>query len=71
MYPKDRGSRGGGVFLAVKQSIPSTLIPSSPSVEVVSIRISLKSLSLSVSVVYIPPKVSVAFATSTPKHLYY
>ena len=42
LYRKDRNeSRGGGVFLAVHQSIPSRVIPSPSSIEVVSVQINI------------------------------
>ncbi len=53
LFCKDRSlGRGGGVFLAVRNTVPCTLLPSSPSLEVVSILISR---STSVSIVYVPP----------------
>ena len=36
-YRRDRGSRGGGVLIAVNDNLPSILIPSPPNLEVVSV----------------------------------
>ena len=35
IYRKDRGSRGGGVLVAVDESIPSSLIDSPPNLEII------------------------------------
>ena len=37
IYRQDRGSRGGGVMLAVKDSLPSKLLPSPGNLEIVTV----------------------------------
>ena len=39
IYRKDRGTRGGGVLIALEESIPSSIIPSPGDLEVISVRI--------------------------------
>ena len=40
VYRKDRGSRGGGVLIAVNDSVSSSLLPQSPTdLEVIAIKI--------------------------------
>ena len=38
-YRKDRPTRGGGVLIAVKSSVPSSSVPSPPDIEVISVEI--------------------------------
>ncbi len=64
IFRKDRDSRGGGVFLAVHNSIPSRLIPSPPSLEVVAVEILLPH-PVVLSVTYIPPGAPVSSISST------
>ena len=40
IFRKDRDSRGGGILIAVADSIPTKLIPSSPNLEALKIMIS-------------------------------
>ena len=40
IFRKDRGSRGGGILVAVADSIPTTLVPSPPNLEALKIMIS-------------------------------
>ena len=41
LYRKDRLSRGGGVLVAVNCSIPTSLLPSPPDLEVTSVKLGL------------------------------
>ena len=41
IYRKDRHSRGGGVLIAVDESIPTSIIPSPTNIEVISVKIEL------------------------------
>ena len=54
IYRQDRNSRGGGVMLVVRNSLPSRQLPSPPHLEVLSVELSV-SLPVIISVVYIPP----------------
>ena len=39
LYRKDRGSRGGGVLIAVSDSVPSVLISSPEDLEIITVNI--------------------------------
>jgi hypothetical protein len=54
LYRADRGSRGGGVLLAVSDCIPSSLIATPPGLESVAVLIHLAS-PVVVCLVYLPP----------------
>ena len=54
IYRKDRGSRGGGVLIAVKVSIPSIEVASPQDLEVVTVTVGSKYIT-SICVVYAPP----------------
>lgn len=60
LYRCDRVSRGGGVLLAVHQSIHSSIIHSPPHLEVVCIQI-VSSMPLVLCLVYIPPSASIGY----------
>ena len=56
IYRCDRSSRGGGVLLAVKDTIPSLLLPTSISnLEVLTVQIGIAQLAIILCLVYIPP----------------
>ena len=55
IFRKDRGSRGGGVLLAVADSIPTQLLPSPPNLEVLSIKILNRKQPIILCCVYNPP----------------
>ena len=57
IYRKDRPLRGGGVLVAVKSSFPSSLVPSPPDLEVVSVKIGIDH-ELLICTVYVPPNSS-------------
>ena len=64
IFRKDRPSRGGGVFIAVQKSIPSKLIPSPDSLEVVAVEIQLPN-PIVLCAVYLPPSASASSVSST------
>ena len=63
LYRKDRLSRGGGVLVAVNCSIPSSLLPSPPDLEVALVKICLNK-ELILCTVYVPPNSSKSYFTS-------
>ena len=54
IYRKDRSTRGGGVLLAIRQHIPSILLPSPDDLELLLIQVNSKT-SFRVCLVYNPP----------------
>ena len=54
IYRRDRGSRGGGVMLAVHNSLSSRQLSTPPNLEIVSVEVAVSSPVL-VCVVYIHP----------------
>ena len=54
IYRKDRDTCGGGVMLAVDQSIPTKIIPSPDNIEVISVHL-LMQHPVKICVVYNPP----------------
>ncbi len=65
IYRKDRGSRGGGVLVAVDDSIPSSLNFSPPDLEVVSVQLGVTHPT-TLCTVYVPPNSSTSFNTLIP-----
>lgn len=63
IYQKDRDNRGGGVFLAVHQSIPSKLILSPASLEIVSVELTIPEKVI-ICVIYIPPNAPISYTLS-------
>ena len=57
LYRKDRPSRGGGVMIAVRSSLLTSIILSPSDLEVVCIKIGLRSDSLVICCVYVPPDI--------------
>ena len=55
IFRKDRGSRGGGILVAVADSIPIKLIPSPSNLEALTIMISYSKGQILLCCVYIPP----------------
>ena len=55
IYRKDRDSRGGGVMLAVHESLQSKLIVSPFNLEVLSVEVSSGAAVITLCVAYIPP----------------
>ena len=54
IFRRDRGSRGGGVMLAIKDNIPSKLLMSQPELEAVTVQI-LSKFSFILCLVYLSP----------------
>jgi len=59
------GSRGGGVLVAVDESIPSSLVDSPPKLEVIVVQLGLTH-PIILCTVYIPPTSSNSFVTLIP-----
>ena len=57
LYRKDRPSRGGGVLIAVKESLFSCIIQSPPDLEIVTVKIGQGNNNV-ICCVYIPPEYS-------------
>ena len=55
IYRKDRGSCGGGILVAVADSIPTKLVPSPPNLEALTVMISYSNRQILLCCVYIPP----------------
>ena len=55
LYRKDRGSCGGGVMLAISNTLPSKRALSPPDLEVVSVSILLGNIEITCCAVYAPP----------------
>ena len=55
IFCKNRGSRGGGILVAVADSIPTKLIPSPPNLQARTIMISYSNRQILLCCVYIPP----------------
>ena len=68
IYRNDRGSRGGGILIAVNELIASTLLPSPPNLKVISIEIKFRSL-LCLCTVYISPNSDDDYCTSLLDYL--
>ena len=66
VYRKDRPSRGGGVLVAVHDSIPSLLLSSPSDLEIVSIKHNYDYISCAV---YIPPHSSESYVFSVVQYL--
>ena len=64
LYRSDRESRGGGVMICVSTLVPSRLIESHLSIDMVTIEITTTP-SLIISCVYIPPNCSDAYLMAT------
>ena len=60
LYRKDRPSRGGGVLVATRQSVISSIIPSPSDLEIVSIKIGLHN-DLALCCIYVPPESSSSY----------
>ena len=60
IYKNDRDGRGGGVLLAVKESIPSKLINSPPHLDFLSVSIA-HSKTFIINLMYIPPNANLSY----------
>ena len=54
IYRKDRKSRGGGVLVAINESLQSSIIPSPDDLEIISVSITHRE-TIILCTVYIPP----------------
>ena len=68
IFRKDRKQRGGGVLLAVDQSLSASLLPSPPTLEVLTIKLNLGKPVI-VCVVYVPPSSDISTFKSLLSHL--
>ena len=64
LYRNDRLSRGGGVMVAVKSSLLTSLISSPSDLEVVCIKMDIGSDNLIFCCVYVPPDSSMLYVSS-------
>ena len=55
IYRKDRGSRGGGVLIAVSESVSSVLISSPTDLEKITVCLNCQNESIFLCAVYVPP----------------
>jgi len=69
VYRKDRASRGGGVLVAVHDSIPSLLLSSPSDIEVVSVKLSVNNYDFILCTVYVPPHSSESYVFSVIQYL--
>ena len=69
LYRKDRLSRGGGVMIAVKSSLFTSLISSPSDLEVVCIKMDIGSDILLICCVYVPPDSSISYVSSLANFL--
>ena len=68
MYRKDRPSRGGGVLIAVKESLFSSIIQSPPDLEIVTVKIGQGNNNF-ICCVYIPPECSFSYVSHVVQFL--
>ena len=68
IFNKDCGSRSGGVFLVVQESITSRLIPSPASLEIVSVEVLLTRPNV-FCLVYIIPGATTSYVSSILQYL--
>ena len=54
IYRKDRSTHGGGVLIALDESMPSSMIPTLSNLEVITVRIDVGQIT-TVCTVYVPP----------------
>ena len=70
IYRNDRGSRGGGVLVAINSSIPSKLLDSPPDLELIVVEANCGSSSpLIICCVYLPPNCPEITLSNTLLHL--
>ena len=55
VYRKDRGSQGGGVLIAVHESVPSVLISSPEELEIITVNLNCLNGPITLCTVYVPP----------------
>ena len=55
MHRKDRESRGGGVLIAVSNSVASSMLPSPPELEIITVKFRINQFEAVICNCYIPP----------------
>ena len=70
LYRKDRNSRGGGVLIAVSDLISSSLIPSPPDLEVITVNVFCHNGPITFCTVYVPPNSEVDYHNQLLSYLY-
>ena len=68
IFRKDRGTRGGGVLIAVDASIPCSVVSSPSNLEVITVKIGLNTPIL-LCTVYVPPNSSDSYQISLMAYL--
>ena len=68
LYRKDRPSRGGGVLIAVRESLFSSFIPSPHDLEMVCVKLG-RGNDCVICCVYIPPECSFSYVSSVVQFL--
>ena len=69
IFRNDRGSRGGGVLLAVKDYIATKLLPSPANLEMLTVEIKLTYTTVILCVVYLPPNPTLIELRDHPSQL--
>ena len=69
LYRKDRGSRGGGVMLAVSNKLPSRQVPSPHNLEIVTVSISISTTDITCCMIYTPPNATTEYHRDLVKYL--
>ena len=68
IYRKDRGSRGGGVMLAIKNCLPSCELQSPPNLELITVSIYLNR-TITCCMVYVPPNATAEYHAELVNYL--
>ena len=68
IYRKDRGSRGGGVLLAIKNCLPSCELQSPPNLELITLSIYLNR-TITCCMVYMPPNATTEYHAELVNYL--
>ena len=68
LYRKDRPSRGGGVLIAVRESLFSSFVPSPHDLEMVCVKLG-RGIDCVICCVYIPPECSFSYVSSVVQFL--
>ena len=68
IYRKDRGSRGGGVMLAIENCLSGCELQSPPNLELITVSIYLKTI-ITCCMVYIPPNATTEYHAELVSYL--
>ena len=68
IYRKDRGSRGGGVMLAIKNCLPNCELQSPPNLELITVSIYLNR-TITCCMVYVPPNATAEYHAELVNYL--